>query len=147
MSFLESPDSMRLMPKMLLIIISLVPCILLLPLPRLVIKLSEAMFYLISGDILYQMILKRSTRLSPRSQHLSLLLMPTFAITLFDKVGFTDIVKREHIISIVVSLLSMFFILWVCSHLKVFSNLVQTRSMLKRSKHHLGPGLARTFFR
>ena len=95
MSFLESPDSMRLMPKMLLIIIFLVPCILLIPLPRLVIKLSEAMFYLISGDILYQMILKRSTRLSPRSQHLSLLLMPTFAITLFDKVGLTD-TSREN---------------------------------------------------
>ena len=152
MSFLYSLVSKRLIPKLVLSLVSLIPCILIHSIPRLVIMLSETLFYLIFGYILSDIILTCSTKLSHRSQCLSLVLMPTFAITLFasqDKMGFTATVKKEKekFLRIVLTLVSVSFILWVCKKLKVFRNLVETRKMLKRSQHHLGPGLARTFFR
>ena len=76
--------------------------------------------------------------------------MPTFAITLYaaqDKMSFMPSVKKEQFMKIVVHMISVSVVMLLCKHLKVFNIQVQVRKMLKKSKYHLGPGLARAFFR
>ena len=84
------------------------------------------------------------------TQRVSPILIPTFAITLNaaqDKMSFMPSVKKEQFMKIVVHMISVSMVMLLCKHLKVFNIQVQVRKMLKKSKYHLGPGLARAFFR
>jgi len=135
--------------KIVVSVICFASCLLTHPLNSLMIVLSETIFFLICADILSHMVLTANTKLSQRSQQLSLLLIPTFSITLYaaqDKMTFNSKVKKERFVKIFINLVSISVILLLCKYLRIFSNQVQTRKMLKKSKYHLGPGLARSFF-
>ena len=112
--------------------------------------LSEAIFFIICADIISHYIRHGKEKSTRRSQRVSLLLMPTFAITLYaaqDKMSFMSSVKKEHFMKIVMNMLIVSVVMLLCKHLKVFNNQVQVRKILKKSRYHLGPGLARAFFR
>jgi len=139
----------RKIPKILISVACLATCMLSHPIDSLIVVLSETIFFILCADILSHMVLTGNTTLSQRSQKLSLLLIPTFSITLYaakDKMTFNSTVKKEKFLKIFICLVSISIILLVCKYLRIFSNLVQVRKMLKKSKHHLGPGLARSFF-
>jgi hypothetical protein len=44
-------------------------------------------------------------------------------------------------------MISMSLVMLLCKNFKVFNNQVQVRKMLRKSRYHLGPGLARAYFR
>ena len=138
------------LPKVVLISVCLVLILLVTPLHSLMVMLSEAIFFIISADIISHYILHGKEKSTRRTQRVSLLLMPTFAITLYaaqDKMSFMPSVKKEHFMKIVVNMLIVSMVMLLCKHLKVFNNQVQVRKILKKSRYHLGPGLARAFFR
>jgi len=145
----NSTNFKKKMPKIIIGIVCLATCLLIHPMKSLVVVLNETTFFLICADILSYMILTANTKLSQRSQQLSLLLIPTFSVTLYaaqDKISFTTTVKKEKFLKIFSNLISISVMLLVCKYLRIFSNQAQVRKMLKKSKYHLGPGLARTFF-
>ena len=138
------------MVKVVSIIVLLVLILLMTPLHSLLVMLSEAIFFIICADIISHYILHGKEKSTRRTQRVSLLLMPTFAITLYaahDKMSFRSSVKKEHFMKIVVHIISVSLVMLLCKYLKVFNNQVQVRKILKKSKYHLGPGLARAFFR
>ena len=139
-----------LLPKVVSISVCLVLCLLMTPLHSLLVMLSEAIFFIICADIISHYIRHGKEKSTRRTQRVSLLLMPTFAITLYaaqDKMSFMPSVKKEQFMKIVVHMISVSVVMLLCKHLKVFNNQVQVRKMLKKSKYQLGPGLARAFFR
>ena len=139
-----------LLPKVVSIMVCLVLILLVTPVHCLLVMLSEAIFFIICADIISHYIRHGKEKSTRRSQRVSLLLMPTFAITLYaaqDKMSFMSSVKKEHFMKIVMNMLIVSVVMLLCKHLKVFNNQVQVRKILKKSRYHLGPGLARAFFR
>ena len=139
-----------LLPKVVSMIVCLVLFLLMTPLHSLMVMLSEAIFFIICADIISHYILHGKDNLSRRTQRVSLLLMPTFAITLYaaqDKMSFTPSVKKIQFMKMIGYLIIMAIVMLLCKHFKIFSNQVKVRKMLKKSRHHLGPGLARAYFR
>ena len=120
------------------------------PVHNLLVMLSEAIFFIISADIISHYILHGKEKSTRRTQRVSLLLMPTFAITLYaaqDKMSFMPSVKKDQFMKITVHMISVSIVMLMCKYFKVLSNQVQVRKILKKSRHHLGPGLARAYFR
>jgi len=111
---------------------------------------SEAIFYIIFGYLVYLTITLGTQKTMARSQALSFLLMPSFTVLLLadqDKhLNLSARPKKENILRILCNILSVFVVLLFLYKLKIFVNKVETRKMLRKSRHHLGPGLARTFF-
>ena len=131
-------------------IVCLVLCLLVTPLHCLLVMLSEAIFFIICADIISHYILHGKEKSTRRTQRVSLLLMPTFAITLYaaqDKMSFMAAVKKEQFMKIVVHMIGVSLVMLLCKHFKMFNNQVKVRKMLHESRHHLGPGLARAYFR
>ena len=138
------------LPKVVLTSVCLVLILLVTPLHSLLVMLSEAIFFIICADIISHYILHGKDKSSRRTQRVSLLLMPTFAITLYsaqDKMSFTPSVKKMKFMKMIGYMISMSFVMLLCKHFKMFNNQVQVNKMLKDSRYHLGPGLARAYFR
>eukprot|EP00092_Neocalanus_flemingeri_P034766 GFUD01037836.1.p1 GENE.GFUD01037836.1~~GFUD01037836.1.p1 ORF type:complete len:335 (+),score=78.64 GFUD01037836.1:152-1156(+) len=114
----------------------------------LVVVLSEAMFYIISGYFVSHAILHGKKK--PKTQLISFLLLPTFAILLLTgpntKIHLNMKVKKEKLLTIVVNTVSVSLVMLLLQWLKVLVNEIEIRRMLMNSNNHLGPGLARTFF-
>ena len=141
-------------PQLLLCVLCLIMYSLVHSPGSLVVVLSEAVFYIICGDFVSQFMLHGKKKPTARTQLLSCLLMPTFAIILLagdDKqinaAAAAGKVKKEKYISILQNIVSVSLVMLIFYRLKIFTNEAETRKMLKKSKHHLGPGLARAFFR
>ena len=101
-----------------------------------------------------QFLLHGAKKPTARTQLLSCLLMPTFAIILLagdDKqihaAAAAGKVKKEKYISLLQNIVSVSLVMVICNRLRIFTTSTDTRKMLKKSKHHLGPGLAKAFFR
>jgi hypothetical protein len=117
-----------------------------------VVVVSEAIFPLIAGFFVSDAILHGKRKHTKRNMQISLLLLPTFAIVVFSgrdshQMQFSWNVKKDKMVKILQNLVSMGMALLACNYCKVFNNKVETNTMLRKSKHHLGPGMARTFFR
>ena len=82
---------------------------------------------------------------------ITLVLIPSFAIILFANQNFelnlSSKVKREKYLVVMKNIVSMSMVHLVLHWLRLFNNKTENRKILKKSKHHLGPGLARSFFR
>ena len=138
------------LPKVVLTSVCLVLILLVTPLHSLFVMLSEAIFFIICADIISHYILHGKDKSSIRTQRVSLLLMPTFAITLYsaqDKMSFAPSVKKIQFMKMIGYMISMSLFMLLCKHFKMFNNQVQVNKMLKDSRYHLGPGLARAYFR
>ena len=138
------------LPKVVLTSVCVVLILLVTPLHSLFLMLSEAVFFIICADIISHYILHGKEKASRRIQRVSLLLMPTFAITLYaaqDKMSFTPSVKKMKFMKMIGYMISMSLFMLLCKHFKMFNNQVKVNKMLKESRYHLGPGLARAYFR
>jgi hypothetical protein len=138
-----------LLHKVVLLSVCLVLILLVTPLHSLLVMLSEAKFFIICADIISHYILHGKDKSTRRTQRVSLLLMPTFAITLYsdqDKMSFTPSVRMQFM-QMIGHMISLSFVMLLCKQFKVFSNQVQVRKISNESRPHLGPGLARAFFR
>eukprot|EP00092_Neocalanus_flemingeri_P011063 GFUD01011911.1.p1 GENE.GFUD01011911.1~~GFUD01011911.1.p1 ORF type:complete len:347 (+),score=95.10 GFUD01011911.1:617-1657(+) len=140
----------RFVPQLILCVTCLTMHIFIYPTCSLVVGISEAVFYLVCGYFVSHAILHGKKKHSDRTQLLSFLLMPTFAIILLAgqdrQIHFSIKVKKETYLRILQNTVTVSLVMVVLNYLRVFITETETRKMLKKSKHHLGPGLARTFF-
>jgi len=145
-----SKSGLRFLPQLFLTLFCLFLYLMFYPPVSLIVLISEAFFYIVGGFFVSQAMIHGAEKVIKRQNVITLVLIPSFAIILFANQNFelnlSSKVKREKYLVVMKNIVSMSMVHLVLHWLRLFNNKTENRKILKKSKHHLGPGLARSFF-
>ena len=138
-----SKSGLKFLPQLFLTLLCLFLYIMFYPPTSLIVLISEAFFYIVGGFFVSQAMMHGTEKI--------IVLIPSFVVILFANQNFELIlsskVNREKYMVVMKNIVSMSMVHLVLHWLRLFNNKTENRKILKKSKHHLGPGLARSFFR
>jgi len=141
---LRSPPSRLVLIKLSCLSLVLFPVLLTnISILNLLQNINKSVFLLISPIILPSFVLHQGNLQSPKEHILSIV---WFFSGIFLLLGNSDISPKQNLFNLILSVISTTIIFNVIRLSKILINKVETARLLRNSNHHLGPGLARSFF-